>query len=60
MRKYTLLLMALLTALTLLMAGCDKENTAATTNPSAAEQNSSKQGMSKPEVDKPATVEVKL
>lgn len=60
MRKYTLFLMALLTALTLLMAGCDKENTAPTTNPSAEEQNSPKQGMSKPEVDKPATVEVKL
>lgn len=59
MRKYTLLLMALLTALSLLAAGCDGKDPAPTPNPTT-EANESKQGTSKPESAKPVTVEVQL
>lgn len=59
MRKYTLLLMALLTALTLLAAGCDGKDTPPA-HPAAEDPNVPKQGTVKPEAEKPATVEVKL
>lgn len=60
MRKYTFLLMALLTALTLLAAGCDGKDPVPAPNPATGGPNEPKQGTSKPEPTKPATVEVKL